>query len=66
MIIFNVLKNFRMYGLAFAVQGLPSPSAAGFLAAFVWVVNEYGMQGTDFRVVTLFLTLIAGVLMVSK
>lgn len=47
-------------------QGLPSPSAAGFLAAFVWVVNDYGMQGTDFRVVTLFLTLTAGVLMVSN
>ena len=47
-------------------QGLPSPSAAGILAAFVWVVTDYGMQGTDFRIVTLFLTLIVGILMVSN
>ena len=47
-------------------QGLPSPSAAGILAAFVWVVTDYGMQGTDFRIVTLFLTLIDGILMVSN
>jgi CDP-diacylglycerol--serine O-phosphatidyltransferase len=47
-------------------QGLPSPSAAGILASFVWVVNDYGMQGTDFKIVTLSLTLIAGILMVSN
>ena len=47
-------------------QGLPSPSAAGILAAFIWVVNDYGMQGTDFRVTTLFLTLVVGILMVSN
>jgi CDP-diacylglycerol--serine O-phosphatidyltransferase len=47
-------------------QGLPSPSAAGILAAFVWVVTDYGMQGTDFRTVALFLTLIVGILMVSN
>jgi CDP-diacylglycerol---serine O-phosphatidyltransferase len=47
-------------------QGLPSPSAAGILAAFIWVVNDYGMAGTDFSLVTLFLTLTAGILMVSN
>ena len=47
-------------------QGLPSPSAAGILASFVWVVNEYGMQGTDFELVALLLTLVAGILMVSN
>ena len=47
-------------------QGLPSPSAAGILASFVWVVNDYGMQGTDFKLVTLLLTLTAGILMVSN
>lgn len=47
-------------------QGLPSPSAAGILAAFIWVVNEYGLQGTDFKLITLFLTLAAAILMVSN
>jgi CDP-diacylglycerol--serine O-phosphatidyltransferase len=47
-------------------QGLPSPSAAGILASFIWVVNDYGMQGTDFQLLTLILTLTAGVLMVSN
>jgi len=47
-------------------QGLPSPSAAAILAAFIWVVNDYGMQGTDFKIVTLLLTLTAGILMVSN
>jgi len=47
-------------------QGLPSPSAAGILASFVWVVNDYGMQGTDFKLLALLLTLAAGILMVSN
>jgi CDP-diacylglycerol--serine O-phosphatidyltransferase len=47
-------------------QGLPSPSAAAILAAFIWVVNDYGMQGEDLRIVTLLLTLTAGILMVSN
>jgi CDP-diacylglycerol--serine O-phosphatidyltransferase len=47
-------------------QGLPSPSAAGILAAFIWVVNDYGMAGADFRLVALLLTLTAGILMVSN
>ncbi len=47
-------------------QGLPSPSAAGILAAFIWVVNDYGMSGADFRLVALLLTLTAGILMVSN
>ncbi|MCK5360581.1 MAG: CDP-diacylglycerol--serine O-phosphatidyltransferase [Gammaproteobacteria bacterium] len=47
-------------------QGLPSPSAAGILASFIWVVNDYGMQGTDFKLLALILTLLAGILMVSN
>ena len=47
-------------------QGLPSPSAAGILASFIWVVNDYGMQGTDFKLLALILTLVAGILMVSN
>lgn len=50
----------------FFFQGLPSPSAAGILASFIWVVNDYGLPGTDFRLLTLFLTLIVGLLMVSN
>ena len=47
-------------------QGLPSPSAAAILASFIWVVNEYGMTGEDFKLVILLLTLVAGILMVSN
>jgi len=47
-------------------QGLPSPSAAGILASFIWVVHDYGMQGIDFELVALLLTLVTGILMVSN
>ncbi len=47
-------------------QGLPSPSAAAILAAFIWVVNDYGMSGVDFKIPILLLTLAAAILMVSN
>ena len=47
-------------------QGLPSPSAAAILAAFIWVVNDYGMSGADFKIPILLLTLAAAILMVSN
>jgi len=47
-------------------QGLPSPSAAAILAAFIWVVNDYGMTGEEFKIPILLLTLTAAILMVSN
>lgn len=46
-------------------QGLPSPAAAGILAAFVWVVGE-GSIGQFTMLFALLLTVFAGVLMVSN
>jgi CDP-diacylglycerol--serine O-phosphatidyltransferase len=47
-------------------QGLPSPSAAAIIAAFIWVVNDYGMTGEEFKIPILLLTLVAAILMVSN
>ena len=47
-------------------QGLPSPSAAALLASFIWVINDYNMNPTDFRFVILIMTLLAAILMVSN
>ncbi len=47
-------------------QGLPSPSAAAIIAAFIWVVNDYGMTGAEFKIPVLLLTLTAAILMVSN
>jgi len=46
-------------------QGLPSPAAAGLLAAFVWVIGE-GSIGQFTMLIALLLTVFAGVLMVSN
>jgi CDP-diacylglycerol--serine O-phosphatidyltransferase len=46
-------------------QGLPSPAAAGILAAFVWAVGE-GSIGQFTMLIALLLTISAGVLMVSN
>lgn len=46
-------------------QGLPSPAAAGLLAAFVWVIGE-GSIGQFTMLFALLLTVFAGVLMVSN
>jgi CDP-diacylglycerol---serine O-phosphatidyltransferase len=47
-------------------QGLPSPSAAGILAGFVWVAVEYGFDGETLRYGVLGLTITSGLLMVSN
>ncbi len=47
-------------------QGLPSPAAAGLVAAFVWVTEDVGLDANSLRFVALFLTVITGLLMVSR
>lgn len=47
-------------------QGLASPAAAGLIAGMVWVCNDYGLNGKDLAVMAFFLTVAAGVLMVSN
>jgi len=47
-------------------QGLPSPAAAAILAGSVWVAVEYRIQGVDVSYLACFITLAAGLLMVSN
>jgi CDP-diacylglycerol--serine O-phosphatidyltransferase len=47
-------------------QGLPSPSAAALLASFIWVITDYNLNPTDFRIIILIMTLVAAILMVSN
>lgn len=47
-------------------QGLPSPSAAGLLASFLWVTIEYGYTGESLQYASLIITLMTGLLMVSN
>ena len=47
-------------------QGLPSPAAAALLSSFVWVAVDHGFTGESLRYVTLVVTLVSGLLMVSK
>ncbi len=47
-------------------QGLASPAAAGLLMAFMWTATEFGMEGEQLVVLALPLTVIAGLLMVSR
>jgi len=47
-------------------QGLPSPAAAGLLASFVWAAEDLGLSTHDLRFVALPLTIITGLLMVSR
>lgn len=46
-------------------QGLPCPSAAGLIAAMVWVAHDYGMPGQKLWMIAAIVTLITGGLMVS-
>jgi CDP-diacylglycerol---serine O-phosphatidyltransferase len=46
--------------------GLPSPSAAALVMGFVWVLHSYGLPGRDVSILALVITVVAGVLMVSK
>lgn len=47
-------------------KGLPSPSAAGVLAGFVWVGVDVGFDGADLAYVAFVLTIAIGLLMVSN
>lgn len=47
-------------------QGLASPSAAAIVAGLVWVGVDYGINGTEMRVLSVILTLGCGLLMVSN
>lgn len=47
-------------------QGLPSPSAAAVLAAFVWLSVEWDWGGHDLRFPAALLTIAMGLLMVSN
>ncbi|WP_256646200.1 CDP-diacylglycerol--serine O-phosphatidyltransferase [Thermomonas paludicola] len=46
--------------------GLASPAAAGLMASFVWVCQEFGWSGEELRYAALGLTVTAGLLMVSR
>ncbi len=46
--------------------GLPSPSAAGLMASFVWTMHDLGWTGDELRYAALAVTVIAGLLMVSR
>lgn len=47
-------------------QGLPSPAAAALVAGLVWVVTDNDIPGTDVMWLTAFLTVFAGLSMVSN
>ncbi len=47
-------------------QGLPSPAAAALVAGLVWVMNEYGIVGSDVKWLAFAVTLFAGLTMVSN
>jgi CDP-diacylglycerol--serine O-phosphatidyltransferase len=47
-------------------QGLPSPSAAAVLAGLVWFSEDNGLTGADMWVTGSILTVVMGLLMVSK
>ncbi len=46
--------------------GLPSPSAAGLMASFVWTLHDLGWTGEALRYPALAVTVCAGLLMVSR
>lgn len=47
-------------------QGLPSPAAAALLAGTVWVFTDYDIDGERLNFLIFFLTISAGLLMVSN
>ncbi len=46
--------------------GLASPAAAALMASFVWTVHDFGLYGEDNRYAALAVTVVAGLLMVSR
>ncbi|MBO1927741.1 CDP-diacylglycerol--serine O-phosphatidyltransferase [Thiomicrorhabdus sp. 6S2-11] len=47
-------------------QGLPSPAAAALLAGLIWMVENDGLQNDLLPILTLVLTIFAGLMMVSN
>ena len=47
-------------------QGLASPAAAAVCMSFVWSVDKFGLAGSDFCFVTPVITVVVGLLMVSR
>lgn len=47
-------------------QGMPSPAAAALIAGLVWVMIDYGWRGEEARWYVCFLTMFAGLTMVSN
>jgi len=47
-------------------QGLPSPAAAAVVTSFAWISVDLGLHGADLKYVALPVTIIAGLLMVSR
>ncbi|MFZ2542411.1 MAG: phosphatidylcholine/phosphatidylserine synthase, partial [Gallionella sp.] len=47
-------------------QGLPSPAAAALVAGYVWVMLDYGFNGSELRWYAAALTVFAGLSMVSN
>ncbi len=47
-------------------QGLASPAAAGVMAGFVWIGSDNQLDGSNLVLITWFMTVITGLLMVSK
>jgi CDP-diacylglycerol--serine O-phosphatidyltransferase len=46
--------------------GLASPAAAGLVASFVWTCHDLGLSGTELRYAAAGVTIVAGLLMVSR
>ncbi len=47
-------------------QGLPSPAAAGVLAALIWMVEANQLENQALPIIALILTLVVGLMMVSN
>jgi len=47
-------------------QGLPSPAAAGMIAAFIWLMEDLGYRGKMFEWESFVITLYAGLTMVTN
>jgi len=47
-------------------QGLPSPAAAAIISSFVWICVDLELVGTDLTYIALPLTVVVGLLMVSR
>ncbi|MBT7410640.1 MAG: CDP-diacylglycerol--serine O-phosphatidyltransferase [Methylococcales bacterium] len=47
-------------------QGLASPAAAAIIAGMIWVAADYNLNPKDFEIVSLIITITAGLFMVSN